>query len=149
MPKASTTRPQRDRGTVLMLMPAAVLVLVILASIAVDFSLMGMRARQLHNAAAGAANDAATAAISPEGLRLGETWIDVQAAQRVAATSLMASGIELAGPPVVTVSPDGREVRVHIVATHRYVFAPAIPGAPDEFTVEATATARTLVAGEP
>lgn len=132
-----------------MLMPAAVLVLVVLASIAVDFSLMGMRARQLHNAASAAANDAATAAISQDGLRLGETWVDVDAARRVATESLAARGIEVAGSPTVTVSPDGREVTVRIVATHGYVFAPAIPGAPDDFTIEATATARTLIAGEP
>ena len=137
-----------DRGSVLMLMPAAVLVLVVLASIAVDFSLVGMRARALHNAAAGAANDAATAAISREGLRRGETWIDVETAQQVAARSLAARGIDLVAPPVVTISPDGREVTIHLRATYDYVFAPAIPGAPDVFTVEATATARALVAGE-
>ena len=143
-----TQRPMTQRGSVLMLMPAAVLVLVVLASIAVDFSLVGMRARSLHNAAAGAANDAATAALSSEGLRRGETWVDVEAAERVAAESLAARGIALAGPPVVTISPDGREVTVHLRATYDYVFAPAIPGAPDSFTVEASATARTLIAGE-
>jgi Flp pilus assembly protein TadG len=144
----SLNRRRGERGTVLMLMPAAVLVLVILASIAVDFSLAGMRARSLHNAAAGAANDAATAALSHEALRNGDTWIDVEAARRVAAESLAARGVALAAAPEVLVSPDGREITVHLRATYDYVFAPAIPGAPDTFTIEASATARTLVAGE-
>ncbi|HEX7095131.1 MAG TPA: hypothetical protein VF183_04570 [Acidimicrobiales bacterium] len=138
----------RQRGSVLMLMPAAVLVLIVLASIATDFAIVGMRARELHNAAAAAANDAATAAISREGLRLGETWIDTDTAHRVVSRSLAARGITLAAPPRVTVSLDGREVHVQLVARHRYLFAAALPGAPDEFTVEATAVARTLVAGE-
>jgi hypothetical protein len=132
-----------------MLMPAAVLVLVVLASIAVDFSLAGMRARQLHNAAAAAANDAATAAISAEGLRNGDTWVDADTARRVVARSLAARGLALDASPVVSVSPDGREVTVRLRATYRYVFAPALPRAPDDFTIDATATARALVAGEP
>lgn len=144
----SRRAPGRERGSVLMLMPAAVLVLVVLASIATDFAIVGMRARELHNAAAAAANDAATAAISAEGLRRGETWVDVDAARRVAARSLDARGIDLAAAPQVTVSPDGREVTIHLVVRHRYLFAAAIPGAPDDFTVEATATARTLIADE-
>jgi hypothetical protein len=131
-----------------MLMPAAVLVLIVLASIAVDFGIVGMRARELHNAAAAAANDAAAAALSPESLRLGDSWVDADTAQRVVARSLAARGIELAEPPTVIVSVDGREVTVHLRATHDYVFARAIPGAPDDFTVDATATARALVAGE-
>jgi Flp pilus assembly protein TadG len=144
----STTRARRQRGSVLMLMPAAVLVLVVLASIAVDFAIVGMGARELHNAAAAAANDAATAALSSEGLRSGETWVDTAAAQRVAARSLAARGIVLDAPPQVSVSLDGREVTVTLRATYDYVFAPAIPGAPDEFHVEATATARAVVADD-
>jgi Flp pilus assembly protein TadG len=141
-------REPRDRGTVLMLMPAAMLVLIVLASIMVDFAIIAMRARELHNAASAAANDAATAALSAEGLRHGDTWVDIDAAQRVAARSLAAHGLVLDQPPTVTVSVDGREVTVTLHATHDYLFAAAIPGAPDTFTVDVTATARTVVAGE-
>jgi Flp pilus assembly protein TadG len=133
---------------VLMLMPAAMLVLIVLASIMVDFAIVAMRARELHNAASAAANDAATAAISTEGLRTGDTWVDAETAQRVVARSLAARGVRLDAPPTVVVSVDGREVTVTLHATHDYIFAPAIPGAPDDFTVDVTATARTLVAGE-
>jgi Flp pilus assembly protein TadG len=141
-------RHRNDRGTVLMLMPAAMLVLIVLASIMVDFAIVAMRARELHNAASAAADDAATAAISTEGLRTGDTWVDAETAQRVVARSLAARGVRLDAPPTVVVSVDGREVTVTLHATHDYIFAPAIPGAPDDFTVDVTATARTLVAGE-
>jgi hypothetical protein len=114
----------------------------------VDFAIVGMRARELHNAAAAAANDAATAALSSEGLRAGETWVDTAAAERVAARSLSARGIELDAPPRVSVSLDGREVTVTLHASYDYVFAPAIPGAPDGFRLDATATARAIVADD-
>jgi Flp pilus assembly protein TadG len=142
------TRGTHDRGTVLMLMPAAMLVLIVLASIMVDFAIVALRARELHNAASAAANDAATAALSTEGLRTGDTWIDTDTAQRVVARSLAAQGLALDQPPTVSVSVDGREVTVTLHATHDYLFAPAIPGAPDTFTVDVTATARTVIAGE-
>jgi Flp pilus assembly protein TadG len=131
-----------------MLMPAAMLVLLVLASIMVDFAVVGMRARELHNAASAAANDAVTAALSREGLRAGETWVDTDAAQQVVARSLARSGVHLDAPPTVLVSVDGREVTVTVHATHEYLFAGVVPGADDTFTVDVTATARALVAGE-
>jgi Flp pilus assembly protein TadG len=146
--RVTGARARRQRGSVLMLMPAAVLVLVILASIAVDFAIVGMRARELHNAAAAAANDAATAALSSEGLRAGQTWVDTAAAERVASRSLAARGLVLDAPPQVSVSLDGREVTVTLRASYDYVFAPAIPRAPDEFALTATATARAIVADD-
>jgi Flp pilus assembly protein TadG len=141
--------PRGERGTVLMLMPAAMLVLLVLASIMVDFAIVGMRSRELHNAASAAANDAVTAALSSEGLRAGETWIDADAAQRVVTRSLTHSGLRLDAPPTVHVSVDGREVSVTVHATHEYLFADVVPGADDTFTVDVTATARAVVAGEP
>jgi Flp pilus assembly protein TadG len=143
-----TNQRCRDRGTVLMLMPAAMVVLLVLASIMVDFTIVGMRSRELHNAASAAANDAATAALSAEALRTGDTHIDVDAARVVAARTLATQGIALDRPATVTVSLDGREVTVTLHATHDYLFAPVVPGAPDTFTVDVTATARTIVAGE-
>jgi Flp pilus assembly protein TadG len=137
-----------ERGTVLMLMPAAMLVLLVLASIMVDYAIVAMRARELHSAASAAANDAATAAISRSGLRTGETWVDADRARRVAEAAFAAQGLELDQPPTVTVSLDGREVTVTAHATYGYLFATAVPGAPDTFTVDVAATARTVVAGE-
>jgi hypothetical protein len=137
-----------ERGTVLMLMPAAMLVLLVLASIMVDFAVVGMRSRALHNAASGAANDAATAALSSDGLRGGDTWIDGDRARAVVRAELEEQGFVLDQPPTVSVSLDGREVTVTLHATHEYIFATVVPGGPDTFTVDVTATARAVVAGE-
>jgi hypothetical protein len=131
-----------------MLMPAAMVVLLVLASIMVDFAVVAMRSRELHNAASAAANDAATAAISPEGLRTGETWVDEDRARALVADALDAQGYELDAPPTIDVSVDGREVTVTLHATHDYLFAGVVPGAPDTFTVDVTVTARAIVADD-
>jgi hypothetical protein len=129
-----------------MLMPAAVLVMVVLGALVVDSAVVGMRARALHNAAAAAANDAATAALSPERLRAGVTEIEPARADRVVRAAIEARGLELAAPPVVEVAPDGRTITVWLEMTGRYVFAKAVPGAPDGFRVRARATAQVLAA---
>src|SRR4051794_25980083 len=131
-----------------MLMPAAMLVLLVLASIMVDFAVVGMRSRELHNAASGAANDAATAALSADGLRSGATWIDADRARDLIIAELAQQGFVLDRPPNISVSLDGLEITVTLHATHEYLFSPVVPGAPDTFTVDVSATARALVAGE-
>ena len=136
----------RERASALMLMPAAVMVMIVLGSIAVDFAAVGLRARELHNAAAAAANDAAVAGLSPEGLRRGDTVIDPERARAVVRAGLSARGIELDAPPVVDVDPDGRSVTVYLTLTQRYVFASAIPGARHNVHLQARATAVALTA---
>jgi hypothetical protein len=131
-----------------MLMPAAMIVLLVLASIMVDFAVVAMRARELHNAASAAANDAATAAISHEGLRTGDTWVDEDRARALVADALATQGYALDAPPTVDVSLDGREVTVTAHATHDYLFAGVVPGAPDSFTVDVSVTARAIVADD-
>ncbi|HEX6420974.1 MAG TPA: hypothetical protein VFZ77_20900 [Acidimicrobiales bacterium] len=139
--------PRRgDRASVLVLVPAALLVVLVMASIAVDMSLVHLRRRQAHDLAAGAANDAAAAAADPGGLRQGDVFVDPERAQdvvdRVVAASTLAP--ELAAPPAVRVAGDVVVVEISLYAD--YVFAGVIPGAPDGTTVTAAASA-TLVAG--
>lgn len=131
----------RDRGSVLMLVPAAVLIVLVMASIAVDMSLVHLRQRQAHDLAAQAANDAATAAADQGALREGTYVVDPGAARRVAATVVGASDLaaHVVGTPEVTVTPDGVEVSVALEAD--YIFAGVVPGAPDGRTVRARATA--------
>ena len=72
----ATARPRRhggDRGSVLLLVPAAVLIVLVMASIAVDMSLVHLRQRQAHDLAAQAANDAATGAADQAALRSAPT----------------------------------------------------------------------------
>ena len=78
----------RDRGSVLMLMPAAVLVLVVLGAVAVDFSIAFLGERELANAASAAANDAAAAAIDEPLFReTGRVVLDCGRANEVAQAS--------------------------------------------------------------
>lgn len=136
-------RPARggDRGSVLMLVPAGLLIVLIMASIAVDMSLVHLRQRQAYDLAAGAANDAATAALDPSSVRSQRLVADhdlaVAVVDRVVAASDLAP--EVVGAPVVRVE-DGR-VEVAISLRADYIFARAIPGAADGMTVTATASA--------
>jgi hypothetical protein len=109
-----------------MLMPAALLVLFVLAAITFDYAHLYLARQELVTAAEAAANDAAT--------------VDPAQADVVVADALAGrDDLHLVAPPVVEVlSPTS--VRVTLVADVRYVFAPAIPGAPHDATVRVTAT---------
>jgi hypothetical protein len=135
------TRRGRDRASVLMLVPAAVLIVLVMASIAVDMALVQLRQRQAYDLASGAANDAATAAADQGALRAGVYRVDAEAARRVVERVVAASALapDIEGAPTVRVTPEGVEVVVALRAD--YIFAGVIPGAPDGRTVRATATA--------
>jgi hypothetical protein len=132
----------RDRGSVLMLVPAGLLVVLVMASIAVDMSLVQLRQRQAHDLAAGAANDAATAAIDSGSVRSHTVVIDVDAAARIAEEVVAASDLsaDVVGRPAVRVV-DGR-VEVEVSLRADYIFAGVVPGADDGMTVTATASAQ-------
>ena len=57
-------RPDRQRGSTLLLFPAALLIMLALAAVTVDSAIAFMAQRELVNATAAAANDAATEALS-------------------------------------------------------------------------------------
>ena len=130
-----------DRGSALMLLPAGVLVVLVLASIAVDMALVQLRQRQAFDLAASAANDAATAGVDQGQVRSGRYVLDPEAAAASVERSLAASELapDLAGAPEVTVTPDTVEVTVTLAAD--YLFAGVIPGTPDGTVVTATASA--------
>jgi Flp pilus assembly protein TadG len=145
----SPAAPRPDRGSALMLMPAGLLIVLVLASIAVDMSLAHLRKRQAFELAAAAANDAATAAVDQGRLRTTHDYVlHPERARAVVADVVAASELapELARPPVVTVTAAG--VRVEITLEAAYIFADVIPGAPDGTEVTASATA-TAAAGVP
>lgn len=136
-----TRRQSGDRGSSLILMPAGVLIVLVLGSIAVDMAIVQLRQRQAFDLAAGAANDAATAAADVGALRSGEFRLDPARARAVVDRVVAASELapDLAGAPVVTVTEGGVEVTLALEAD--YVFAGVVPGAPDGTTVTATASA--------
>jgi hypothetical protein len=132
----------QDRGNALMLVPAGLLVVLVMASIAVDMALVQLRQRQAHDLAAGAANDAATAAADQAALRTGDVLIDGDRARAVVARIVAASehAPQVVGTPRVSVVGGGR-VEVEISLYADYIFAGVVPGSPDGLTVTATASA--------
>ena len=137
--------PSGERGSILMLMPAAVLVIVVLGAIAVDLTIVFLGEREAVSLAAAAANDAATAALREDVFReRGEFVLDEARAHRIVLASMAASSSEIDDLRVEVTFPtvDGeRAIRVTVRGSVRYVFAPAIPGAPRTAEVSASATA--------
>jgi hypothetical protein len=136
------TRAGRDRASVLMLMPAGVLVVLLLGAIAFDLSVVFLRQRQASSLAVDVANDLATAALDEEAFRAdGRYRLDPSRAEELADSLVHASdlGDEVIELDVTVPTPDS--VEIHVVVAVDYVFAKAIPGTRDGTTVEATATA--------
>lgn len=143
-PAEGVTGRGDERGSVLILMPVAALIFVILGSLAVDATVVFLAERELANAAAAAANDAATRAIDLDVfyargcIELVEELAQDVVAVSVASKQLGQDDFEL-GPPQVDAR--GREVTVTLTGQAPHIFSKALPGAPDVATVSATATA--------
>ena len=137
----SARRSPDERGSVLMLVPAGVIIVFVLASIDVDMSLVHLRKRQAFDLASAAANDAATAGADQAALRSGSYVIEPGSARTVVADVVGASELapHLAAPPSVTVTAEGVSVEITLEAD--YIFAGVVPGAPDGTVVAASATA--------
>lgn len=133
-----------DRGSTLMLMPACVLVVLVLASIAVDMSLVHLRQRQALDVAASAANDAVTAGVDTAMLRSGDYRLGSGSVQAVVLHSVGNSDLapHLARPPEIAVADDTVEVTLAVEAD--YLFSGIMPGAPDGTVVTTTASATAL-----
>jgi Flp pilus assembly protein TadG len=139
----------RDRGSVLLLFPVAVLVVVVLAAITVDSAIVFLGQREVANTVAAAANDAATIGVSNGTFyRAGAVELDPATAEQMA-TERVRVGLDgdrfrdLRVDVTVIGGAEGcpPSVRVHASATVAHVFAPAVPGAPRRSTVEATSVA--------
>jgi Flp pilus assembly protein TadG len=133
-----------------MLFPATVVVLLVLAALAVDLSIAFLAQRELANASAAAANDAATLALSQEGYYGdGDVRPDRRRVEEVAEARVRGSldPDRFAGLTVEAEAVPPRAagctwtVRVRAAATVPYVFAPALPGGPDRAAVQAHASA--------
>ena len=134
----------RERGSVLMLMPAAVLVLAILGGLAADVAQVYLAEREMSSAAAAAANDAATQAIDLDGFyESGDIRLVEDRARAVALRSVAARNLDRFGARVesVDVSADGRSVTVVVSGRSPHLFAKALPGRSDGTNVSASAVA--------
>ena len=134
-----------DRGSVLMLVPAAVLVLLVLGAICVDSAVVFFAERDLANRTAAVASDVANATVDDAsfyGSDRGDLVLDDTKAKAYArlafAPDRVPGGYESWAGDAET---DGRTVTVVATARVRYVFARAIPGAPDTATVESRSVA--------
>jgi hypothetical protein len=130
-----------DRGSVLALVPAAFLVLLILAGIAVDSAAAYLGQRQLSDALAGAANDAAGAALSRSAFySSGEVTIDPGTAATVVCQSLAASADGNLHNVSVSIAVEGPLIGVRGAATVNEIFGRLLPGL-HQRQVSAVATA--------
>ena len=125
-----------------MLMPAAMLVVIVLGSIAVDFSIVYLAERDLVSAAGAAANDAVTYGADEAAARRGDGYqLDPARVRAAVERSLSARGFsgELRGSPEIVIGE--HDVEVRLSAHVDYLFAGALPGAPSGTTVVASASA--------
>ena len=124
-----------------MLMPAAVLVLFLLASLAVDSALVWTAQRELANRAAAAANDIAATAVDEDHFyRTGTVALDEREAHAILAEHLASE----AGGALHAISVDDLRmgpttVRLSVSARTDAIFAPAFANLRDNRTVHATA----------
>jgi Flp pilus assembly protein TadG len=135
-------RLHRNRGSVLMLMPAGVLVVLLLGAISFDLSLVFLRQRQASSVAVDVANDLASAAFDEDLYRSTGTFtLDPATADDLGARFVAASDLsgDVVAADVDVLASD--TVRVTLTVRVDYVFAKAIPGAADGTTVTAHATA--------
>jgi hypothetical protein len=138
-----------------MLVPAAVLVVVILGAIAVDSAVAFLGQREIANAAAAGANDAATAAISDtrfyrggDGHAPGALVLDLARARAVAGRAVAARAPRGVHLDAIDVSVAGDRVCVTVRARVPFVFARALPMVGHHAAVTGQATA-IAVSGDP
>ena len=109
----------------LMLMPAAVLIVLLLGAIAVDSAIVYLGQREAYNVAFDAANDAAGAGVDLDAVRTsGEIVYDPDRVEAIAAQAVAAAGID--GLELVSAEPDGDGVVVTVRRTVRHLFVQAL-----------------------
>jgi hypothetical protein len=136
-----------DRGSTLLFFPAALLVVVVLASITVDLARLRLVHRQVDDTAAAAANDAVTAGLDVEALRRGDDYrLDPHRVALVVRHSVEAhdhAGIGSLDARAQVTGP--RAVVVHLSGRVPLGFARVLPAAPDVVVVRADARATAVL----
>jgi len=129
-----------ERGSTLLLFPAGVLVLLVLAAIAVDLSALHLARRELHRAASVAADDAASMIDRDATHRTGHTVLDPEAAERVVRFELGTTRLpgRLVGRPDVRVDVAAATVEVTVSMELDPTFGRVVGRGPAVVTVHAT-----------
>ena len=132
-----------ERGSVLMLVPAGILVLLALAAMAVDAAIVLAAERDLAHRTAAVAGDLANVAVDDAEL-YGSGRVTLRPD---VATALVETAFPADAPPAgyeswrAEARTDGRLVTIAAEARVRYLFAPAVPGVARSTVVRATSTA--------
>jgi hypothetical protein len=127
---------------VLILVPAGVLVLIVLAAIAVDMGVVYLGQRQLADATAAAANDAAGAGLSDSAFyRHGSVNLDEQRVAQVVCAAMRAQTANVVRNLTLEVAVEGQTVAVRSHGLVEEVFGRALPGMPAARAVRAEAEA--------
>ena len=132
-----------ERGSTLVLMPVGIIILLLLASVAIDFSLALHEQRELLNAASAAANDAATFGLDADAFRSNSTLsLDAARVDEAVRRSLASRQGGEAGQTQHSVRfPSPTSVQVALERRVPLRFAGSIPGAPDSIIVRSAASA--------
>lgn len=131
-----------ERGTTLLLFPAGVLVVMLLAAIAVDLSVLHLAQREAYRAASQAAEDAAAMIDLGRYRTDGTIVLDETRAQNTASASIAAATVpgQLAAAPTVNVQTVDGIVTVTVAYDVERVFGRAIPGSDGVERITVTAT---------
>ena len=140
-------RPERERGSTLLLFPAALLIMVALAAITVDSAIAFLAQRELVQATAAAANDAATEALSDYSF-YEENQIELTpAAVEAVAVDRVYSLVDGSRHHDLAVSAEAVDAgcvwTVRVTASSRVdeLFGRALPGSSGQVAVRAESTA--------
>ena len=135
-----------DRASVLMLVPAGIVIVLLLGAIAVDSAIVYLEQRQAYNVAFDAANDAAGAAVDLDTLRsTGAIAYEVGRVKTVAAEAIAASATDGLSLVDARIEPDG-SVAVTVEVHVQRLFGQAFGGRSSdllEITARSTAERRT------
>ncbi len=132
-----------DRGSTLLLFPAALLVIVVLAAVTVDLARLHLAQRDLDDLAAATANDVTTLGVDEAELRRAGTYrLDPDLVRTLVATAVRVRHSPLLlGVRAEATVVDPRTVRLRLRASVSLPFARALPHAPDAAAVQAEASA--------
>ena len=138
-----------EGGSVLILMPVAVVVFIILGALAVDHAIAFMGERSLANASAAAANNAASALGEGTFYQGSVVALDPARASDIAQTTI--EGMQPSGVHDLSVNTTVNGIEVTVTVTGRVdtIFSRAVPGGAQTFDVGATSRAIAEVPAEP
>lgn len=122
-------RHSNERGTTLLLFPTAIVIVLMLGAIAIDFAGAQTTRRAALRVAATAADDAASM-LDRERFTSGESRLDPAGARAVATESIRIAHHpgELVGEPEIVVDPEERTVTVTITVRSQRFLSGLVPG---------------------